>query len=211
MTCKSSFGIDLGSTQSWLRAFLTNQKAFSRCRTYIFICRTQSVAAINWLCWLLSPGEEHHLSRSERCCWHPQGSWIQAGKVLGVVKFQTRLWSRSFTHNTYREQQGSLLEQRSFTWSQCGQYYKLSSHSFLCCLNTEGWHRKVALFTHTVSDSKPRVPHPHPVAFWDSELPEYRWAFLHILMIWDSWKPGMWAHLSFLFLLCLVKWECVWR
>ncbi|XP_045432498.1 lysine-specific demethylase 3B isoform X5 [Pipistrellus kuhlii] len=25
-------------------------------------------------CRLLSPGEEHHLSRSERCCWHPQGS-----------------------------------------------------------------------------------------------------------------------------------------
>lgn len=83
---------------------------------------------------------------------------------------------------------GSLLEQRSFTWSQCGQYYKLSSHSFLRCLNTEGWHRKVALFTHTVSDSKPRAPHPHPVAFWDSELPEHRWAFLHILVIWGSWS-----------------------
>lgn len=40
-----------------------------------------------------------------------------------------------------------------------------------------------SLFTHTVSDSKPRVPHPHPVAFWDSALPEHRWAFLHILVI----------------------------
>lgn len=165
------------------------------------------MAAINWLCWLLSPGEEHHLSRSERCCWHPQGSWIQAGKVLGVEKFQTRLWSRSFTHNTYS---------RVLCWSRgpslgASVVSITNSPATLCCLNTEGWHRKVALFTHTVSDSKPRVPHPHPVAFWDSELPEYRWAFLHILMIWDSWKPGMWAHLSFLFLLCLVKWECVWR
>lgn len=84
-----------------------------------------------------------------------------------------------FHSHTYRERQGSLLEQRPFTRSQCGQYYKLSSHSRLRCLNTEGWHRKVALFTHTVSDSKPRVPHSHPVAFWDSELPEHRGAFLH--------------------------------
>lgn len=35
-----------------------------------------------------------------------------------------------FSLNTYREPQGSLQEQRPFTWSQCGQYYKLSSHSF---------------------------------------------------------------------------------
>lgn len=46
----------------------------------------------------------------------------------------------------------------------------------------------------------------YPVAFWKSELPEHGGAFLHILLIWDSW-----AHLSFLFFLCLVKWECVWR
>lgn len=32
--------------------------------------------------------------------------------------------------------------------------------------------------SHTVSDSKPRVPHSHPVAFSDSELPEHRGAFL---------------------------------
>ena len=114
-----------------------------------------------------------------------------------------------FHSHTYRERRGALLEQRPFTRSQCGQYYKLSSHSFLCCLNTEGGHRKVPLFTHTVSDAKPRAPHSHPVAFWDSELPEHRWAFLHSLVIWDSWKPGMWAHFSFLFLSCLVKWECL--
>lgn len=40
-----------------------------------------------------------------------------------------------------------------------------------------------SLFTHTVSDSKLRVPHPQPVAFWDSALPEHRWAFLHVLVI----------------------------
>lgn len=83
----------------------------------------------------------------------------------------------------------------------------------LRCLNTDGWHRKVALFTHTVSDCKLRVSHSHPVAFWDSELPARRWAIsAHSLVVWDSWKPGTWAQLSFLFLLsCLVKWECVWR
>lgn len=150
---------------------------------------------MNWLCWLLSPGEEHHLSCSERCCRHPQGSWIQTGKVLDMEKFQTLLWSRSFTHNTYREWQGSLLEQRPFTWSQCGQYYRLSSHSFLSCLSTEGWHRKVALFTQT----RFQTLHPRPLAFWDSELPEHHRASLHILMIWDLWKLGMWAHLFFSF------------
>lgn len=92
--------------QYWLgEAFLTNQEALSQYRTHMSICRTQYVAAMNWFCWLLSLGEEHHLSRSERCCWHPQGSRIQTGKVLGVERFQTPLRSRSFTHNTYRERQ----------------------------------------------------------------------------------------------------------
>lgn len=77
---------------------------------------------------------------------------------------------------------------------------------FSRCLNTEGWHRKVALFTHTVSDSKPRVPHPHPVAFWEFKLPERPWAFLHTLLIGDSWRPGMWAQLCFL-LLGLPTWN----
>lgn len=87
----------MGSTQSWLRAFLTNQWAYRQPRTHVFICRRQYGLPC-FDCCLLSPGEEHHLSCSERCCWHPQGSWIQTGKVLGVEKLQTPLWSRSFTH-----------------------------------------------------------------------------------------------------------------
>lgn len=82
-----------------------------------------------------------------------------------------------FHSHTNREQQGSLLEQRCFTWSQCGQYYELSSHSFLRCLNTEGCDTGKPPSSHTVSDSKPRVPHSHPVVF-GTELPEHRWAFL---------------------------------
>lgn len=166
---------------------------------------------MNWLCRLLSPGEEHHLSRSERCCRHPQGSWIQTGKILGMEKLLTPLWSRSFTHNTYRERQGSLLEQRPFTGSQCGQYYKLSSHSFLRCLNTEGWPRKVTLFTHTVSDSKPRVPHTHPVVFGTPNCLNI--AGLSCTFSWLEIHGNRECGHTFLFfvLSCLVKWECVWR
>lgn len=70
-----------------------------------------------------------------------------------------------FHSHTNRERQGSLLEQRCFTWSQCGQYYKLASHSFLRCLSTEGCDTGKPHSSHTVSDSKPRVPHSHPVVF----------------------------------------------
>ena len=34
--CKSSFGVGQGSAQSWLRAFLTHQQAFSPCRIFSF-------------------------------------------------------------------------------------------------------------------------------------------------------------------------------
>lgn len=115
---------------------------------------------------------------------------------------------QDFYPHTHRERRGALLEQRPVAHSQCGQYYKLSSHSFYAASTLKVDTGK-ALFTHTVSDSKLRVPHSHPVAFRHSESPEHRWAFLHSLVIWDSWKPGMWAHFSFLFLSCLVKWECL--
>lgn len=66
--------------------------------------------------------------------------------------------------------------------------------------------------SHTVSDSKPRVPHSHPVVFWDSEMPEHRWAFLksYDLGFVETRNVGTpFFSFSFFFLSCLVNWECL--
>lgn len=62
--------------------------------------------------------------------------------------------------------------------------------------------------SHTVSDSKLRVPHAHPVVFWDSELPEHRRAFLksYDLGFVETRNVGT---PFFFFLSCLVNWECL--
>lgn len=89
-----------------------------------------------------------------------------------------------------------------------------SSHSFLRCLNTEGCDTGKPHSSHTVSDSKPRVPHSHPVVF-GTERPEHCWAFLKsddlgFVETRNMGTPFFFFLFSFSFFLsCLVNWECL--
>lgn len=117
-------------------------------------------------------------------------------------------------HATLTGNGGFSAGAEALTWSQCGQYYKLSSHSsYAASTLTVDTGKSHCSHTHTLSDCKPRVSHSHPVAFWD----------------WIAWMSlGFSAHsrgLSFMetrnmgttsfcffgfFCSCLEKWECVW-
>lgn len=161
-------------------------------------------------CCLLSAGEEHHLSCSERCCWHPQGSWIQTGKVLGIKKFQTPLWSRSFTH-THTGNGRVLCWSRGPSLGASVVSITNSPATLVYAASTLKVDTGKSHCSHTQFQTPSRGCHI-PILWPSGTLNCLNIAGLsYILVIWDSWKPGMWAHLSFLFLLCLVKWECVWR
>ena len=147
----------------------------------------------------MSPGEEHHLPRRERCCWHSQGPRIQAGQVLKRGNFRS-LSSRPFTTLT-RERQGSLQEQRPLP-KQCGQYYRLC-HSFY------------AASTLKVDTRKSHCSHSLRLKAKGATFPSSGLLGIQVALTslgspahspgLSPWKPGMWAHLPLLFLLCLAN------
>lgn len=207
VTCKSALGwVWEAHSPGWGPS--SHQWAYRQPRTHVFICRRQH----GWPCsdcCLLSPGEEHHLSCSERCCWHPQSSWIQTGKVLGVEKLQTPLWSRSFTHTQTGNgrvlcwSRGASLGASvvSITNSPATLFYAASALKVVT---------QESRTVHTQFQTPSRgchIPILWSLGLW---IAWTSWAFLksYDLGFVETRNVGT-PFFLFFFLSCLVNWECL--